>query len=135
MAESTVVSNGLEGIIVAETQISEVDGLHGRLIIRGRDAEELAFASTFEETCGLLWSGADRVQPSTATLQKQFARARVEAFDLLEANPTILKQVHPMDALRTATSLLTSGTEVDPSEYARITAAIGVIVANWSRYH
>ncbi len=56
MVDTAVISNGLDGIVVAETRISEVDGAKGKLIICGRDSEELAFNSTFEQTCSLLWS-------------------------------------------------------------------------------
>src|ERR1700687_1449454 len=99
MAELAAVSNnGLDGIVVAETKISEVDGQRGKLIICGRDSEELAFESTFEETAALLWSD------TKSDMQKQFAQGRVAAFELLQANPTILNQKNPMDAIRTATS-------------------------------
>jgi len=131
MAESAVISNGLEGIVVAATRNSEVDGQRGQLIIRGRDAEELAFASTFEQTCALLWSDVEAADE--VTVQKIFADARLKAFDLFSANLSLLKQPHPMDALRTAISLLTSGTEISFREYAKITAAVSVFVANWSR--
>ncbi len=135
MIEAAVVNNGLDGIIVAETKISQVDGQLGQLIICGFDAEELAFASTFEQTCALLWSSTQKVEASQSTLQKQFGKARRTAFELLQANPFILQQAHPMDALRTATSLLTGGTETDICEFARITGAIGFFAASWSRLH
>lgn len=36
------VASGLEGIVVAQTELSDVDGLHGKLCIRGYDVEEIA---------------------------------------------------------------------------------------------
>src|SRR5271157_628904 len=101
MVETAVVSNGLDGIIVAETQISEVDGENGRLVIRGHDAEELAFNSTFEETCALLWGKAGDLKESATRLQEEFASARTAAFAFLQANRSALSQPNPMDALRT----------------------------------
>ena len=130
MAElAAATSSGLDGIVVAETKISEVDGQRGKLIICGRDSEELAFDSTFEETAALLWGD------TKSDMQAQFAKGRVAAFELLQANPTILNQPNPMDAIRTATSFLTSGTESTTAEYAKITAAIGVFASNWYRHH
>ena len=135
MAQTAVVCNGLEGIVVAETQNSEVDGQRGKLVIRGRDAEDLAFESTFEETCALLWAGPQQVASLRPSLKKEFGEARLQAFQLIKENPALLSQKHPMDALRTATSFLTGGTENDPASFAKIAAAVGVFAANWSRVH
>lgn len=129
MVESAVISNGLDGIVVAETDISEVDGQRGQLIIKGRDVEDLGFASTFEQTCALLWPGG----ASAEELQKHFGQARVEAFEAYKDILPLLNREHPMDALRTATSLLVSGTQSDSKEFARITAAVGVFTASFSR--
>lgn len=135
MVESAVINNGLEGVMVAETRISEVDGLRGKLIICGRDAEELAFNATFEQCCSLLWHTGGTAEASENELAQHFGSARLEAFKLLEANPFVLQQDHPMDALRTASSLMSSQTQVCWKEYARITAALAVFAANWSRTH
>ena len=49
-------SPGLEGVVAAETSISEVDGANGRLIYRGGYLiEDLAPVVTFEEAAYLLW--------------------------------------------------------------------------------
>jgi len=51
-------SPGLEGVVAAETAISEVDGANGRLIYRGGYLiEDLAPVVTFEEVAYLLWNG------------------------------------------------------------------------------
>lgn len=126
----TESSNGLDGIIVSETRISEVDGQLGKLIICGRDAEELAFNSSFEETCKLLWSTGLETE-SAVKLQEEFAQGRMEAYRLLKANPGLLKQDNPMDALRTAVSNLPPTSP--EREFAAITAAIAVFAPNWAR--
>jgi len=51
------VADGLEGIVAAETVLSDVDGAAGRLIIRGHSLDEIAGRWTFEEAVALLWSG------------------------------------------------------------------------------
>jgi len=51
-------SPGLEGVVAAETEVSEVDGANGRLIYRGGYLiEDLAPVATFEEVAFLLWHG------------------------------------------------------------------------------
>ena len=37
-----VVVRGLEGVVAAETSISYVDGIHGRLLYQGYDIRDLA---------------------------------------------------------------------------------------------
>ena len=48
---------GLEGVIAAETVMSQVDGLAGRLIVRGHRVEDLSLRASFEDVCALLWNG------------------------------------------------------------------------------
>jgi citrate synthase len=47
-------ASGLDGVVVAETALSDVDGEHGRLIIRGYGVEELVEHATFEDACCLM---------------------------------------------------------------------------------
>ena len=51
------MSDGLEHIVAAETVLSEVDGLAGRLIIRGRSLDDLAGRTRFEDVARLLFDG------------------------------------------------------------------------------
>src|SRR5216684_2782865 len=67
---------GLEDVIAGESGICYIDGMKGILAYRGYNIHELATNSTFEETCYLLWFGR------------------------------LPKQALPMEALRTAVSLL-----------------------------
>ena len=48
-------SRGLEGVVVARTELSDVNGQLGKLTVRGYDIEELAGHATFEEMAYLLW--------------------------------------------------------------------------------
>lgn len=45
---------GLEGIVVAETRLSQIDGEQGELIVGGFPLEELAANASFEESAFLL---------------------------------------------------------------------------------
>ena len=44
----TRVNSGLDGVIVADTVMSEVDGEEGRLVVRGHAVEELVATRGFE---------------------------------------------------------------------------------------
>jgi len=48
------INIGLRNIEVADTKISYIDGLKGKLIYRGYDILDLTKNSNFEETCFLL---------------------------------------------------------------------------------
>ncbi|HEX7240725.1 MAG TPA: citrate/2-methylcitrate synthase, partial [Longimicrobiaceae bacterium] len=48
---------GLEGVVVAQTRLSHIDGAEGELIYGGYDIDDLARNTTFEEVCYLLWNG------------------------------------------------------------------------------
>lgn len=51
------MSDGLENVVAAETVLSDVDGLAGRLVIRGRPLDQIAGEMTYETALGLLWQG------------------------------------------------------------------------------
>ena len=53
----TRVDSGLDGVIVADTVMSEVDGEAGRLVVRGHALEELVATRGFEGVAALLWDG------------------------------------------------------------------------------
>ena len=77
---------GLESVVAAETVLSDVDGAHGRLVIRGLAVEELAANMTFEETVHLLWNGFFEDLPDRKILRSRLAEARQVAFDLAAAH-------------------------------------------------
>src|SRR5213593_3696995 len=90
------MSQGLEGVVAAETALSMVDGERGELIIVGFPIEELAPNATFEETVRLLWNG-DLPDVSNRELSKI-------AFEILRAAAD--RRDDPMDALRAAAGVL-----------------------------
>jgi citrate synthase len=49
MAGTSSPIRGLDGVVAVRTQLSQVDGQRGVLIIRGFPVEELAGKVTFEE--------------------------------------------------------------------------------------
>ena len=98
-------SPGLEGVVAAETSISEVDGANGRLIYRGGYLiEDLVPVVRYEEVAYLLWHGELPNEKELAALRQQMAkdlRLNRAGWGVLNAMD---KDTDPMDVLRTVAS-------------------------------
>src|SRR5690349_16683530 len=102
------VDSGLEGVVVAESALSRVDGEAGRLIVSGYDIAELAERASFEQTCALLWEGETPAPAAHARMQDRLGAARARAFGVVAAIAPALRMRDPMEALRGALALLES---------------------------
>lgn len=120
-------SNGLEGVVVADTAISEVDGERGHLVIAGADVERLALATTFEDAVtAVLAAGGARLAANA------LGAARAAAWEIVPRLGDALALPEAMDALRTALGHL----RPTGDDLADAIAAIGaapVFVAAWNR--
>jgi citrate synthase len=105
----TALKEGLEGVVVARTKLSLVDGEAGRLVIAGDHVERLAGQVTFEELWARMLGKAD------------FGAARVKVFREGGALDD------GMDALRATVAAMASE---DP---VTVAAAVAVTAAAWSR--
>src|SRR5580765_3927482 len=94
------VGTGLEGVVVAETELSDVDGDRGQLIVRGYEIEDLVGQVPFEDACALLWSGRLPTGVERDDWQAGLARGRRDAFALLPSLGNALTLPDAMDALR-----------------------------------
>lgn len=128
-----VVSNGLEGIVVAETKLSDVDGEGGHLVIAGYDVEELAPVATFEDAFALLINGALPDAAGRARIQQDLAAARAFAFASLARVSNGLDVPSGMDALRGCLGQLSLDQESPASAHAKIAGALAVFAAAWNR--
>jgi citrate synthase len=124
-------ASGLDGIIVAETALSDVDGERGRLTIRGYPVEELVERATFENVCGLMWAGMWPSGDERDAIAASLADARASAFAMLREIGTALDSPDSMEALRTAVGHLRAGDPV--ADRVRLTGAIAVFAAAWAR--
>ncbi|HEU0016181.1 MAG TPA: citrate/2-methylcitrate synthase [Longimicrobium sp.] len=132
---------GLEGVVVAQTRLSDIDGEVGELIYGGYDIDDLARNTTFEEVCYLLWNGElptrDQLDGITRELHEA-SRLRPEVLDMIRAYP---KDADPMSALRTAVSALgmfdPDADDISPESVRRkallLTAQSPTIVAAYDR--
>jgi citrate synthase len=102
-------SPGLEGVVAAQTEISEVDGQNGRLIYRGGYLIQEVADRSYEEICHLLWTGR---LPDASEL-KDFQGRLVARRPLDQAARAALgglpADADPMDALRTLLSAQGAG--------------------------
>jgi len=131
-------SNGLEGVTVAETRLSYIDGDEGELVIAGFPIEELATKATFEETLFLLLQDRLPDDDELDRFRTDLAERREiapEVRELLREAPT--EGAPAMDALRMGLAAASLGQETDePTETAkRVVAVVPTIVATYWRYH
>jgi citrate synthase len=125
--------DGLEGVVVADTQLSDVDGERGRLVVRGHDVEALALAADFEAACALLWTGALPEPKAHAALRAQLGAARARTFERLPRLGDALDAADGMEALRAGLAHLRAS-ELDPATlHAELTGAVAVLAAAWAR--
>ena len=104
--EGKVVVRGLEGVCAAETEISYVDGVQGKLYYEGYDLEELAGRISFSEVAHLLFYGR---LPTAAELHSFRSRLVSEMRLPTQVLPLIQSAppgAHPMAILRTVVSAL-----------------------------
>lgn len=87
---------GLDDVVAAETALSDVDGLAGRLIIAGHSLDELAGHASFAEVAAMLFDGTfDR--PVTASA---IGDARVEVYFRLVPDLETVSRLPVFDAMR-----------------------------------
>lgn len=138
MTEATSdIKKGLAGVVVDVTSVSKVNPETNSLLYRGYPVQELAEHCSFEQVAYLLWNGE---LPTDAELAEFTASERGQralddnvkaAIDLL---PTTS---HPMDALRTAVSVIgandptaeTNTPEANAVKAASLYAKLPAIVA------
>lgn len=123
---------GLDGVVVADTCLSQVDGERGRLVLRGYDVEDLAARSGYEDVFALLFDGALPAPAEREGVRQRIAAAREEAYADLGEVSDALAAAEAMDALRAALArLVVVGSPADAR--FRIAGAAAVLVAAWAR--
>ncbi|MDX1383563.1 MAG: citrate synthase/methylcitrate synthase [Thermoanaerobaculia bacterium] len=130
------LQDGLDGIVAAETRLSEVDGEAGRLVIAGFPVEVLAPTAGFEETVHLLWHLAlPNAEDADRLRQALVARRGLPAATLDLIRAAAATDAEPMDVLRMAAATLSllPGAGEPREDALRLVAAFPTIVATWSR--
>ncbi len=120
--QTSAHASGLDGVQVADTRLSGVDGPNGRLIIARASVEALAQQATFSDVCARLW------EMPAADVRRALGAGRVAAFARLPELGDALARPDAMDALRAAVAHLDGGATA-----AEITGAVAVFSAAWAR--
>ena len=81
--ERMPISAGLDGVVAAETAISNVDGASGELILRGITLDDAVRTMDFETVTALLWRGLDPTLRSVDAVRRGLGEARGRAFERL----------------------------------------------------
>lgn len=97
---------GMAGMVVADSNISFVDGNNGILEYRGYDIRVLAERSTFEETAYLLWNGRLPTAQELDAMKRQARACRFMPPEIIAALRNMPKNADPMAVMRSAVSLL-----------------------------
>ncbi|HEY6023960.1 MAG TPA: citrate/2-methylcitrate synthase [Pseudolabrys sp.] len=104
-AETIKIQRGLKGVYFDRSPCTFIDGKAGELRYRGYSIHDLAEHSSFEETAWLLLNGDLPNKQQLAAFDRELKGARklpAPVIDIIRA----IKDAHPMDVLRTATSAL-----------------------------
>ena len=136
-----VVVRGLEGVVAAETSISYVDGIHGRLLYQGYDIRDLAENVSFTEIIFLLWRGRLPTLAELDTFRSEIVaemRLPSQVVEMLKLTPP---NSHPMAVLRTAVSMLANfdpdvenqSPEANWRKARRLVAQVPTIIADLHR--
>ncbi|HSO73321.1 MAG TPA: citrate synthase [Blastocatellia bacterium] len=140
-SEANLAKAGLEGVVAAQSSISDVDGAEGKLIYAGYDIHDLAKHATFEEVIFLLWNGtlptASQLDQLKSELNSE-TRLPAEIIQLISAIP---RTANPMDMLRTVVSALglydpdaaDNSIEANVRKAVRLTAKFPIIVTTFQR--
>ncbi len=123
---------GLEGVVVAETELSDVDGDRGELIVRGYEIEDLVGQVTYEDAWALLWSGRLPTAAEREEWRARLARARCDAFELVPMLGNALALRDGMDALRAAVGHVSSTDDI-LHDALLLTGATAAFAAAWAR--
>jgi citrate synthase len=116
-------SNGLEGVVAAETRLSLVDGERGELVIAGYRLEQLALRP-FEDVVAALWDAAGVGTERAVTVD-------LPAVTIALLRDAAARRIEPMDALRMAAGTLTA--DGDESAARLLVGSLPTIVAAYAR--
>src|SRR5438093_2210481 len=107
---------GLEGVIVATTSLTKIDGQAGRLIYRGYDVTQLAGRVSYESVAHLLWYGHLPNRQELSTLETRFSREHALPNQVVGFLKGESRVADPLSALQTSVSILGGlGSRNEPS--------------------
>lgn len=131
---------GLRGIEVADTKISHIDGIHGKLIYRGYDILDLTKNSNFEETAFLLLHDDLPTKEELDDFKEKLADARWIPKQMQKNMGNWRKDADPMDMLQAFVAALAGyydeeflNKEASYDRAINLIAKVPTIIASWQR--
>jgi citrate synthase len=131
------LNRGLEGVTVAETRLSHIDGEAGELIIGGFPLAELAANATYEESVYLLLEDQLPTADELDAFRADLADRRALGDEVRAVLRRAAEEDRPaMDALRmgAAAANLGQGDEDPEPDARRVIAVFPTVVATYWRY-
>jgi citrate synthase len=137
----TVAAAGLEGLVVAETSLSSVNGTEGILTYRGYNIHDLAESTRFEEIIHLLWYETLPTRAQLDQINSGLAQHRKLSPSVLNTIRALPTTGAPIDSLKAGVTAM--GME-DPDQDSwdqdelrakamRLTAAMPTMLAAYER--
>ena len=138
MAES---KGGLEGIVVARSELCAIDGQKGVLVYRGYDIRDLAEHASYEEVAYLLLRGDLPTSEELSSFKDELAEARPVSGEACQVVDLVAQDAKPMEMLRTAVSATSfddpdkdsNETEANQRKAIRLIAKIPTLIAHYQR--
>jgi citrate synthase len=141
MTTSATPAKGLEGVIAAETRLSDVKGDVGELIYCGYNIDELAGKVCYEEVIHLLHENRLPTRSELDQLKAQLASERDLPSGVVDLIQGLPKETPPMQAIRTGISALgcfdpeaeDGSPEAQKRKALRLIAQIPIVTAYFHR--
>src|SRR5688572_3453426 len=141
MSASVVPAKGLEGVVAANTRLSDVKGDVGELVYCGYNINELAGKVSYEEVVHLLHYNHLPNKKELAELKQRLAGARDLPDNVLKIIKALPRSTPPMHAIRTGVSALgcfdehadDNSMDANREKAIRLIAQIPVITAYFHR--
>lgn len=138
---TSVISKGLDNVIVGESKTSLVNGQEGKLIYCGYKIEDLAANALFEEVVYLLWHYRLPNRKELEDLRLHIAKEAVLPVEIIQHMRQIPKSANAMAVLRSVVSMLAHydadsedmDVEVVRRKAVRLTGQITTACAAWAR--
>jgi len=132
---------GLEGIIVARSELCSIDGQKGELIYRGYDIRDLAEHASYEEVAHLLLRGELPSPDELGAFRRELADNRPVSGEAAQVVDLIARDAAPMEMLRTTVSATSfddpdkdsNDEDANQRKALRLIAKIPTLIARYQR--
>jgi 2-methylcitrate synthase len=132
---------GLEGIVVARSELCSIDGQKGILRFRGYDIHDLARHASYEEVAYLLLRGELPAPEELEVLKEELGAAAPVSGEAAQVVDLSVKDAAPMEMLRTAVSATSfddpdkdsNSEEANQRKAMRLIAKIPTLIGRYQR--